>query len=171
MTPGAGAHGELCGMMAIRSAIDAKGESRRRVLVPESAHGTNPATAAALGFTVDEVPADDRGGKVDLEAFKAKLGDDVAGIMLTNPNTCGLFENDIVEIAEAIHGVGGYFYCDGATPLQRHRRASPAGGSRHRRDAHQPAQDVLDAARRRRARAPGRWCCRRCWRPMRRCRP
>jgi len=113
MTPGAGAHGELCGMMAIRSAIDAKGESRRRVLVPESAHGTNPATAAALGFTVDEVPADDR-GKVDLEAFKAKLGDDVAGIMLTNPNTCGLFENDIVEIAEAIHGVGGYFYCDGA---------------------------------------------------------
>ncbi|NBC95740.1 MAG: aminotransferase class V-fold PLP-dependent enzyme [Deinococcus-Thermus bacterium] len=113
MTPGAGAHGELCGMMAIRAAIDAKGESRRRVLVPESAHGTNPATAAALGFAVDPVAAGED-GKVDLAALKAKLDDDVAGIMLTNPNTCGLFENDIVEIAEAVHGVGGYFYCDGA---------------------------------------------------------
>jgi len=113
MSPGAGAHGELCGMMAIRAALDARGETRRRVLVPESAHGTNPATAHTCGFTVDEIPAD-AGGRVDLAAFEAKLGDDVAGIMLTNPNTCGLFETDIVMIAADIHDAGGYFYCDGA---------------------------------------------------------
>ena len=114
MSPKAGAHGELCGMMAIRAALDARGEkTRRRVLVPESAHGTNPATAVQCGFTVDEIPADD-GGRVDMAAFKDKLGDDVAGIMLTNPNTCGLFERDIKEIADLIHEAGGYFYCDGA---------------------------------------------------------
>jgi len=115
MSPAAGAHGELCGMMAIKAAIDARGEgeTRTRVLVPESAHGTNPATAAACGFSVDSIPANER-GRVDLDAFKNKLGDDVAGIMLTNPNTCGLFENDIIKIADAIHEAGGYFYCDGA---------------------------------------------------------
>jgi glycine dehydrogenase subunit 2 len=114
LSPKAGAHGEFCGMMAIRAALDARGESgRRRVLVPESAHGTNPATAVQCGFTVDEIPAN-AGGRVDMEALKAKLGDDVAGIMLTNPNTCGLFERDIREIADLIHGCGGYFYCDGA---------------------------------------------------------
>ncbi|WES32237.1 aminomethyl-transferring glycine dehydrogenase subunit GcvPB [Varunaivibrio sulfuroxidans] len=113
MSPAAGAHGELCGMMAIKAAIDVRGEKRGRVLVPESAHGTNPATAAACGFSVDSIPANAR-GRVDLDAFKAKLGDDVAAIMLTNPNTCGLFENDMIAIAEAIHDAGGYFYCDGA---------------------------------------------------------
>ena len=115
MSPKAGAHGELCGMMAIRAAIEARGEadSRTRVLAPESAHGTNPATAAQCGFKVDSIPADDT-GRVDLEAFRAKLGPDVAGIMVTNPNTCGLFERDIRAIAEAVHEVGGYFYCDGA---------------------------------------------------------
>ncbi|WP_421785830.1 aminomethyl-transferring glycine dehydrogenase subunit GcvPB [Hyphobacterium sp.] len=114
MSPKAGAHGELCGMMAIRAALDARGEKhRRRVLVPESAHGTNPATAVQCGFHCDEIPADAT-GRVDMEAFKAKLGDDVAGIMLTNPNTCGLFERDIREIADLIHKAGGYFYCDGA---------------------------------------------------------
>lgn len=113
LTPGAGAHGELCGLMAIRAAHDAKGSTRSRVLVPESAHGTNPATAAMCGYKVDSIPADDS-GRVDLEAFRAKLGPDVAGIMLTNPNTCGLFEKDIVAIADAVHEIGGYFYCDGA---------------------------------------------------------
>ena len=115
LSPKAGAHGELCGMMAIRAAIEAKGElaTRTRVLVPESAHGTNPATAALLGFKVDGIPANED-GRVDLEAFKAKLDTDVAAIMLTNPNTCGLFERDIIEIADALHEVGGYFYCDGA---------------------------------------------------------
>lgn len=114
MSPAAGAHGELCGMLAIRAALDAKGQQhRKRVLVPEAAHGTNPATAAAIGFEVDSFPQTDQ-GRVDVAAFKAKLGPDVAAIMLTNPNTCGLFENDIVEIAKLIHDAGGYFYCDGA---------------------------------------------------------
>ena len=116
MSPKAGAHGELCGMLAIRAALIAKGEGhRKRVLAPESSHGTNPATAAQCGFTVDEIPAA-ADGRVDMEALKAKLVDssDVAGIMLTNPNTCGLFERDIKEIADLIHAAGGYFYCDGA---------------------------------------------------------
>lgn len=116
MSPKAGAHGELAGMLAIRAALIAKGEGhRKRVLAPESSHGTNPATAAQCGFTVDEIPAA-ADGRVDMDALKAKLVDssDVAGIMLTNPNTCGLFERDIKEIADLIHAAGGYFYCDGA---------------------------------------------------------
>src|SRR5205809_401473 len=113
MSPKAGAHGELCGLLAIRAAIAARGESRSRILVPESAHGTNPATAAFAGFTVDEVPAKPN-GHVDAEALKAKLGPDVAAIMLTNPNTCGLFEGEIIEIARAVHEAGAYLYCDGA---------------------------------------------------------
>ncbi|WP_114395055.1 aminomethyl-transferring glycine dehydrogenase subunit GcvPB [Oleisolibacter albus] len=114
MSPGAGAHGELCGLMAIRAALAARGETHRtRVLVPESAHGTNPATAAFCGFTVDAIPAEEN-GRVSVEAVKAKLGDDVACIMLTNPNTCGLFEPQIKAIADAVHAAGGYFYCDGA---------------------------------------------------------
>ncbi|MEM9704925.1 MAG: aminomethyl-transferring glycine dehydrogenase subunit GcvPB [Pseudomonadota bacterium] len=115
MSPKAGAHGELCGMMSVRAAIEARGESetRRRVLAPESAHGTNPATAVQCGFTVDHIPADET-GRVDLAALKEKLGPDVAAIMVTNPNTCGLFERDIRAIADAVHEAGGYFYCDGA---------------------------------------------------------
>jgi glycine dehydrogenase subunit 2 len=113
MSPKAGAHGELCGLLAIRAAIAARGERRPRILVPESAHGTNPATAAFAGFTVDEVPAKPN-GHVDAEALKAKLGPDVAAIMLTNPNTCGLFEGEVIEIAKAVHAAGAYFYCDGA---------------------------------------------------------
>jgi glycine dehydrogenase subunit 2 len=114
MTPAAGAHGEMCGMMAIRAAHDHRGGPRRaRVLVPESAHGTNPATAAALGFVVDTIPATAE-GRVDLEALKAKLGFDVAAVMLTNPNTCGLFERDILAISQAVHEAGAFLYCDGA---------------------------------------------------------
>jgi glycine dehydrogenase subunit 2 len=115
LSPKAGAHGELCGMLAIRAALIARGEgeTRKRVLTPSSSHGTNPATAAACGFTVDEVPGLPD-GRVDVAALKAKLGPDVAAIMLTNPNTCGLFERDVKEIADLIHGAGGYFYCDGA---------------------------------------------------------
>ena len=115
LSPKAGAHGELCGMMAIKAAIDAKGEgaTRKTVLVPDSAHGTNPATAALIGFQVKPVPARDDGW-VHVEDVKKLLGPDVAAIMLTNPNTCGLFEPQVVEIARAIHEAGGYFYCDGA---------------------------------------------------------
>ena len=114
MSPKAGAHGELCGMMAIKAALAARGEAARRVvLVPDSAHGTNPATAALIGFSVRAVPARDD-GTVSAEAVREALGDDVAAIMLTNPNTCGLFEREIGEIAQAVHSAGAYFYCDGA---------------------------------------------------------
>ena len=114
LSPKAGAHGEQCGMLAIRAALDANGQQhRRRVLVPKSAHGTNPATAAQCGFTVDEI-GQTANGRVDFADFYAKLGDDVAAVMITNPNTCGLFEPQIKEIADAIHAAGGYFYCDGA---------------------------------------------------------
>ncbi|HEY4546568.1 MAG TPA: aminomethyl-transferring glycine dehydrogenase subunit GcvPB [Pedomonas sp.] len=113
MSPKAGAHGELCGLLAIRAALEARGDAREVVLVPESAHGTNPATAAFCGYRVEEIPATEN-GRVDFEALKKRLGPDVAAIMLTNPNTCGLFEPDIIKIAEAVHAVGAFFYCDGA---------------------------------------------------------
>jgi glycine dehydrogenase subunit 2 len=113
LSPAAGAHGELCGMMSIRAALEARGDRRIRVLVPESAHGTNPATAAACGYTVDPIPADAT-GRVDRAALEARLGVDVAALMLTNPNTCGLFEREIIEIADAVHRAGAFFYCDGA---------------------------------------------------------
>jgi glycine dehydrogenase subunit 2 len=115
LSPKAGAHGELCGMMAIKAAIAAKGESATRnvVLVPDSAHGTNPATAALIHFVVKAVPVRDD-GTVDPKVVAELAGPDTAAIMLTNPNTCGLFERDVVAIADAIHAAGGYFYADGA---------------------------------------------------------
>ncbi len=113
MTPKAGAHGELCGILAIKAALEARGESRSVILVPESAHGTNPATAAFAGFSVESIPATSE-GRVDLSALKARLGSDVAGVMITNPNTCGLFERDMKAISDAVHAAGGYVYCDGA---------------------------------------------------------
>jgi glycine dehydrogenase subunit 2 len=113
LSPKAGAHGELCGMVAIKAAHEAKGEKRDVVLVPDSAHGTNPATAAFIGYRVRAIPAR-ADGTVAPEAVAAAMGPDVAAIMLTNPNTCGLFERDIVEIARIVHEGGGYFYCDGA---------------------------------------------------------
>ncbi len=114
MSPKAGAHGELCGMMAIRAAHVAKDQAHRNiVLVPESAHGTNPATAAFLGYKVKPIPAR-ADGTVDVAAVEAALDENVAAIMLTNPNTCGLFEPDVKKIADAVHDVGAYFYCDGA---------------------------------------------------------
>ena len=113
MSPAAGAHGEFAGLMTIRAALEDRGDARKRVLVPESAHGTNPASAHACGYAVESIPANDR-GRVDLDAFRAALDTDVAALMLTNPNTCGLFEDEIIEIAEAVHEAGAFFYCDGA---------------------------------------------------------
>ena len=113
LSPKAGAHGELAGMLAIKAAHEAKGSKRSVVLVPESAHGTNPATAAFMGYTVKPIPAK-ADGTVAAADVKAALGPDVAAIMLTNPNTCGLFEPEIVEIAKVVHEAGAYFYCDGA---------------------------------------------------------
>ncbi|MCZ4341770.1 aminomethyl-transferring glycine dehydrogenase subunit GcvPB [Sphingomonadaceae bacterium G21617-S1] len=113
MSPKAGAHGELCGLLAIRAAHDAAGSDRSMILVPESAHGTNPATAAFCGYKVENIPAT-ADGRVDLDALTARLGPDVAGVMITNPNTCGLFERDMKRISDAVHAAGGYVYCDGA---------------------------------------------------------
>jgi glycine dehydrogenase subunit 2 len=114
MSPKAGAHGELCGVLAIRAALEAKGEGHRKtILVPESAHGTNPATAAFAGYSVEDIPAT-ADGRVDLAALKARLGPDVAAVMITNPNTCGLFERDMKAISDAVHAAGAFVYCDGA---------------------------------------------------------
>jgi glycine dehydrogenase subunit 2 len=113
MSPAAGAHGELCGVMTIRAAQQARGNPRKIILVPESAHGTNPATAALCGYSVVAIPATAE-GRVDIAALKAKLSDDVAGLMLTNPNTCGLFEREVREIADLVHAAGAFFYMDGA---------------------------------------------------------
>ncbi|WP_374587637.1 aminomethyl-transferring glycine dehydrogenase subunit GcvPB [Novosphingobium sp.] len=113
MSPKAGAHGELCGVLCIKAALEARGEDRKVMLVPESAHGTNPATAAFAGFSIENIPATPD-GRVDLAALEARLGPDVAGVMITNPNTCGLFERDMKKIADAVHAAGGYVYCDGA---------------------------------------------------------
>ncbi|MFK4794412.1 aminomethyl-transferring glycine dehydrogenase subunit GcvPB [Sphingobium sp. ZW T5_29] len=113
MSPKAGAHGELCGLLAIRAALEARGDARSVVLVPESAHGTNPATAAFCGYKVEDIPATPD-GRVDLEALEARLGPDVAAVMITNPNTCGLFERDMKTISDAVHAAGAFVYCDGA---------------------------------------------------------
>jgi glycine dehydrogenase subunit 2 len=113
LSPKAGAHGELCGLLAIRAAHEARGDARKRVLVPTSAHGTNPATAAFVGYAVEEI-AQTACGRVDLADLGGKLGADVAAVMLTNPNTCGLFERDMIEIARMTHAAGAYLYCDGA---------------------------------------------------------
>ncbi len=113
MSPAAGAHGELTGLMCIRAALEARGDARAKVLVPESAHGTNPASARACGYAVESVPADSS-GRVDLAALTDRLDPTVAGVMITNPNTCGLFERDILEMAQAVHAEGGFVYCDGA---------------------------------------------------------
>jgi glycine dehydrogenase subunit 2 len=113
MSPKAGAHGELCGLLCVRAALEAGGDPRAVVLVPESAHGTNPATAAFAGYRVEAIPAT-AAGRVDVAALETRLGPDVAAVMITNPNTCGLFEPDMKRIADAVHGAGGFVYCDGA---------------------------------------------------------
>lgn len=113
LAPAAGAHGELCGTMVIRAALEARGDRRKVVLVPDSAHGTNPATAAMCGYKVEAIPSNER-GRVDLAALKQRLDGDVAAFMLTNPSTCGLFEDEILEQAKAVHEAGAFFYCDGA---------------------------------------------------------
>ncbi len=113
LSPKAGAQGELCGLLAIRGAHEARGDARSTVLVPTSAHGTNPASAAQAGYQLREI-AQTADGRVDLTDLAARLGPDVAAVMVTNPNTCGLFERDVVEIARLTHEAGAYFYCDGA---------------------------------------------------------
>ncbi|MBP5235722.1 MAG: aminomethyl-transferring glycine dehydrogenase subunit GcvPB [Bacteroidales bacterium] len=112
--PCAGAHGELTGLMLIRQYHMARGDYKRtRIIVPDSAHGTNPASAAVCGLEIVEVKSN-ANGLVDVEDLKPLLGDDIAGIMMTNPNTLGLFEREIGEIAKLVHACGGLLYYDGA---------------------------------------------------------
>ena len=111
--PAAGAQGELTGLLMMRAFHESNGDARKRVIIPDSAHGTNPASVSLAGYKAHEVPSDER-GLVDLDALRAAVDDDVAGLMLTNPNTLGLFERDIVKIAEAMHEVGALLYYDGA---------------------------------------------------------
>ena len=114
LSPKAGAHGELCGHAGDQGGARGEGlEAQSSCWCRNRAHGTNPATAAFMGYRVKSIPAR-ADGTVSVEAVKAALGPDVAAIMLTNPNTCGLFEPEIVEIAKAVHEAGAYFYCDGA---------------------------------------------------------
>ena len=112
--PAAGAHGEFTGVLLIKQYHDARGDSKRKkIIIPDSAHGTNPATAAMCGFQVVNIPSAPD-GCVDLEALKAVLGDDTAGLMLTNPNTVGIFDEHILEITRLVHEAGGLCYYDGA---------------------------------------------------------
>jgi glycine dehydrogenase subunit 2 len=113
LQPAAGAAGELTGLLLMRAWHAAQGRERHTVIIPDSAHGTNPASVTLAGYRVVTVPSDDR-GCVDMSALSTVLDEDVAGIMLTNPNTLGLFEEDIAAIAAAVHGVGGLLYYDGA---------------------------------------------------------
>ena len=112
--PAAGAHGEYTGLLLIKRFHDLRGDTKRsKIIVPDSAHGTNPASAAMVGYSVINIPSNAQ-GCVDMEALKAACGDDVAGLMLTNPNTLGLFDPNILEITRLVHDCGGLCYYDGA---------------------------------------------------------
>lgn len=113
LQPAAGAHGELCGMMIVKKYFESIGENRKNVIIPDSAHGTNPASAAMCGFNIIEIKSNEK-GLVDIDALKAVLDDNTAAIMLTNPNTLGLFEEEILEISKLVHEAGGLLYYDGA---------------------------------------------------------
>ncbi len=115
LQPAAGAHGEILSLMIFKAYHASRGEAeqRRVVLVPDSAHGTNPASAASCGFTVRTLPSDER-GCIDLRALREAVGPDTVGLMLTNPNTLGLFETQVREVCDAVHEAGGLVYCDGA---------------------------------------------------------
>lgn len=113
LQPAAGAHGELCGMMIVKKYFKNKGEERKNVIIPDSAHGTNPASAAMCGFNTVEIKSLPN-GQVDIDALKAVLDTNTAAIMLTNPNTLGLYEENILEISKLVHEVGGLLYYDGA---------------------------------------------------------
>ena len=112
--PAAGAHGEYTGLLLIRKYHQSRGDTARtKILVPDSAHGTNPASATMAGFKVVSVPSNEQGG-VDLDALRKAVGPDTAGLMLTNPNTVGLFDPNILEITQIVHDAGGLCYYDGA---------------------------------------------------------
>src|SRR5246500_2612325 len=113
LQPAAGAHGELTGLLLVRAYHDSKGNARKKILIPDSAHGTNPATAAMVGYAVENLKSNSQ-GMVDISALEAQMNDEVAALMLTNPNTLGVFEQEIHKIADILHAKGGLLYMDGA---------------------------------------------------------
>ena len=113
LQPAAGAHGEYTALATFRAAHVARGNARKKVIIPDTAHGTNPASVAMCGYEVVSIPSTNK-GLVDVEALKEALDEDVAAFMLTNPNTVGMYEPNILAITEAVHAVGAYAYCDGA---------------------------------------------------------
>lgn len=113
LKPSAGAHGEMTGMMIIKKYFDTIGEKRTKVIIPDSAHGTNPASAKMAGFDIVEIKSNEK-GQVDINALKEVLNDDIAAIMMTNPNTLGIFEENVEEISNLMHNNGSLLYYDGA---------------------------------------------------------
>jgi glycine dehydrogenase subunit 2 len=113
LQPAAGAHGEMTGIMLMHAYLHSKGNPRKKILIPDSAHGTNPATAAICGYAVENLKSNSN-GMVDISALEAQMNEDIAGLMLTNPNTLGIFEQEIHKIADILHKKGGLLYMDGA---------------------------------------------------------
>ena len=113
LQPAAGAHGELTGLLLVRAYLESKGNPRKKILIPDSAHGTNPATAATVGYAVENLKSNSA-GMVDVAALASQMNEDIAALMLTNPNTLGVFEQEIHKIADILHGQGGLVYMDGA---------------------------------------------------------
>ena len=154
LQPAAGAHGELTGILLVRALSGIQGNPRKKILVPDSAHGTNPATASMAGYSVQNIKSNEQrhdGCRAARQVARRRWRDDVAALMVTNPNTLGIFEEDIAKVAEhparqgrdALHGWREHERAGRHRPPRRFRRG---------RDAHQPAQDVLHSARRRRSR-------------------
>ncbi len=148
LQPAAGAHGELTGILLVRAYLESQGNPRKKVLIPDSAHGTNPATAAMAGYAVENLKSN-AAGMVDIASLEAQVNEDVAALMLTNPNTLGVFEQEIHKIADVLHAKGALLYMDGANMNALVGKVRPRR-FRRRRDAPEPAQNFLDAARRRR---------------------
>jgi glycine dehydrogenase subunit 2 len=159
----AGAHGELLSLMLIKAYHESRGEGEQRkiVLVPDSAHGTNPASAALCGFTVKSIPTNAE-GDTDLDALQAALSEEVAAMMLTNPSTLGLFDRNARRACELLHEAGALVFCDGANMNALVGVARPR---RHRVRLHapEPAQDLLHAARRGAVQARAQWASRSGW--------
>ena len=113
LQPAAGAHGEFTGILMVRAYLESKGNPRKKILIPDSAHGTNPATAALSGYTVENLKSN-AAGMVDMASLEAQVNEDVAALMVTNPNTLGVFEDNIIHVAEILHAKGAMLYMDGA---------------------------------------------------------
>ncbi len=155
LQPAAGAHGEFTGILMMRALLENRGGARKKILVPDSAHGTNPATAMMVGYRVENIKSNDR-GMVDLEVLSNATTEDVAGLMITNPNTVGVFEENIHKICDIMHDKGALVYMDGAN-MNASGWGCASGRFRRGRDAPQSAQDILDSTWRRRSRI-GRGC-------------